>query len=53
MNSKSNHIEFVHYDNAKEMVDQHFKSPLLRYLSNLETSMRESDFIFDSVQLLY
>ena len=53
MHSKSNNIEFVHYDNANEMVDEHFKSPLLRYLNNLETSMRESDFIFDSVQLLY
>ena len=46
-------------DNANEVVNQLFKSLLSRYQIGLETSMRErerereSDFVFDSVQLLY
>ena len=37
------------YDNANDVVDKLFKSPLLRYQTELETSMTGSDFIFDSV----
>ena len=36
------------YDNANEVADE-----LSRYQNGLETLMRGSDFIFDSVQLLY
>ena len=53
MHSKSNNIEFIPYDNANEAADELLESPLSRYQSDLETSMRGSDFIFDSVQLLY
>ena len=41
------------YDNAKEVVNELFESLLSRYQIGLKTSMRGSDFIFDSVQLLY
>ena len=53
MQSKNGNIEFMLDDNANEVVDEFFESLLSRYQSALETSMRGSDFIFDSVQLLY
>ena len=52
MHSKSKNIEFRLYDNANEVVNEHFKSLLSRYQIGTETLMRGSDFIFDSVQLL-
>ena len=53
MHSKSGHIKFLPYNNVIEVLDKLFKSLFSRYQGNLETSMRGSDFIFDSVQLLY
>ena len=54
VHSKSNNIEFMSYDEVvNEVVNELFESLLLRYQIGLETSMRGSDFIFDSVQLLY
>ena len=50
---KSKNIEFRLYDNANEVVNKLFKSLLSRYQIGIETLMRGSDFIFDSVQLLY
>ena len=41
------------YDNANDIVDELFKILLSRYQDNLETSMKESNFVFDPVQLLY
>ena len=41
MNSKSNNIEFMSYDNAIEVVDELFESLLLKHQIGLETSMRE------------
>ena len=41
------------YDNANVVVNKLFGSPLFRYQTELKTSMRGTDFIFDSVQLLY
>ena len=52
MQSKSGNIEFMPYDNANEVVHELFESLLSRYHSTLETSIRGSDFTFDSVQLL-
>ena len=52
MHSKSDNIEFIHYNNAIEAVDEIFESLLLRNQISLETSMRGSDFIFDTVQLV-
>ena len=40
-------------DNENEVVNELFKIFFSRYQSALETSMRGSDFSFDSVQLLY
>ena len=53
MNSKSDNIDFMPYDNANEVVDKLFESLLSRYQIGLEISVKGSDFIFDSVQLLY
>ena len=53
MHSKSDNIEFMPYDNVNEFINELFESLLSRYQIGLETSMRGSDFIFDSVQLLY
>ena len=46
---KSNNIEFMLYDNANKVVNELFQSLLLRYQIGLETSIRGSYFIFDSV----
>ena len=53
MHSKSDNIEFMLDNNANEVVNELFESLLSRYKIGLETSMRGSDFIFDSFQLLY
>ena len=53
MHSKSNNTKFMIYDNAYAVVDEIFESLLSRYQIGFETSIIESDFIFDSVQLLY
>ena len=41
------------YNNANEVVDELLQSLLSRYQIGLKTLMRGSNFIFDSVQLLY
>ena len=48
MHSRSKNIEFTSYSNANEVVDELFKS-----FRNLETSVKRSGFIFDSVQIVY
>ena len=53
MQSKSNDMELVLYDNANEVVNEPFESRLSRCEIGLETSMNRGDFIFDSVQLIY
>ena len=53
MHLKSDNVEFMLYGNANEVVNELFESLLSRYQIGLETSMRVSDFIFNSVQLLY
>ena len=53
MYSKSSNIEFMTYDNADEVFGELLESLFNRYQIRLETSMRESDFIFDCVHLLY
>ena len=40
-------MKFTSYNDVNEVVNELFKSFLLRYQDNLETSMRGSDFIFD------
>ena len=41
------------YNDANEVLVELFERLRSRYQSNLQISMRESDFIFDSVQLMY
>ena len=49
----SGNIKFTSYNDPNEVVDEFFESLCSRYQENLETSMRGSDFMFDSVQLMY
>ena len=53
MHSKSDSISFKHFSDVNEVINEHFESLCSRYQENLETSMRGSAFIFDSVQLMY
>ena len=53
MHSTSNNMKFTSYNDANEVFDELFGSLHSRYQGNLETSVRGSDFIFDSVQLMY
>ena len=49
MHLRSDNIKFPFYNDVNEIDDELFDSLRLRYQGNLETSMRGSDFIFDSV----
>ena len=53
MHSTSDNVKFVSYNDANEVAKELFESLRSRYQDNLETLMKESDFIFDSVQLMY
>ena len=53
IHSKSDNIEFIPYNNVSEVVNELFESLLSRYQIGLETSMRESDFIFVLAELLH
>ena len=53
MHSKSNNIKYTSYNDASKVVDEIFDLLRSRYQENWEKSMRVSDFIFDSVQLIY
>ena len=53
VHSSSDNIKFTSYSDASEVIDKLFESVCSRYQGNLESSMRGSDFTFDSVQLLY
>ena len=53
MHSSSSNMKFTSYSDANEVVDELFLSCRMKYQGNLETSMRGSYFIFDSVQLMY
>ena len=52
MHSKSDNIQLMTYDNANNFVDEPFETLFSRYQTGLEKSMRGSDFILDSAQLL-
>ena len=53
IHSRSSNIKFTSYDDANEVVDELFESLRSICQRNLETTMRGSDFVFDSVQLMY
>ena len=53
MHSKSDNIEIMINDKADKVLEELFQSLLSRYQIVLETSMKGSNFVFDSVHLLY
>ena len=53
MHSTSDNIKLTSYNGANEVVNELFASLRSRYQENFETSMRGSDLIFDSHQLMY
>ena len=53
MHSNGGNIKFTPYSDANNVIEELFKSLRSKYQENLETSMKGSDFIFDSVQLTY
>ena len=53
MHSRSDNMKFTSYTDANKVVDKLLDSFRSRYQVNLETSIRRSHFIFDSVQLMY
>ena len=53
MHSKTDNIEIMINGKADEVIEKHFESLLNIYQIELEASMRDSDFIFNCVNLLY
>ena len=53
MNSKGNNTELMTYDNANGAAHELYESLLWRYQISLGASMRGSNFVYDSVQMLY
>ena len=53
MHSGSDNIKLTPYSNANEVIDELFGSLHSKYHVNLEISLRRSDFIFDSIQLMH
>ena len=53
MHSNSGNVKFTPSRDENDVIDKLFKSLCTIYQENLETSMKASNFIFDSVQLLY
>ena len=47
---RNENIKFPFYNDVNEIEDELFDPLRSRYQGNLETSMRGSDFIFDSFQ---
>ena len=53
MHSNSDNIKFTSYNDANKVVNELFESLRSKYQDNLETSMKKSDFIFNSIHLIY
>ena len=53
MHSTNDNIKFSPCNDANEVVNEPFESLHSKYPDNLETSMRGSNFIFDSVEHMY
>ena len=53
IHSTSDNAKFMAYSDANKIINELFQSLCSSYEVNLETSMRRSGFIFDSVQLMY
>ena len=53
MYAKSNNIEITNGIETNNIIKELFESFLKRYQEELETKMKGSKFVFDSVDLLY
>ena len=53
MYTKSNDIEIIMGNVTDEIIEELFESLLQKYQERLEEKMRGSEFVFDSVDLLY
>ena len=53
VHSKSDNVRMMTYDKADEIIEELSESLLNRYEIGLETSMKDSDFIFFCVHLWY
>ena len=53
MHTKSNNVEIMMGSEADEIIEEIFKSFLQKYQDGLEESMRGSEFVYDSVDVLY
>ena len=53
MRTVSNSIEIMIGNETSETIEENFKSLLQKYQEKIEESMRESEFVFDIVDLLY
>ena len=51
--TQQDNIKFKPYSDVNEVIDDFFELLHSKYQVNLETTIRGSDFIFDSVQLMY
>ena len=53
MNTKSNNVEIMIGSEADEIIEDLFESFLQKYQEGLEDSMRGSEFVYNSVDILY
>ena len=53
MHSISENIKFTTYQNANDVIEKLFDLICSKYHDGLEVSIKGSNFIFDSVQLMY
>ena len=53
MHSISKNIKFTTYQNANDVIEKLFDSICSKHHDGLEVSIKGSNFIFDSVQLMY
>ena len=53
MNTKSNNVEIMIGSEADEIIEQLFETFFQKYQEGLEESMRGSEFVYDSVDVLY
>ena len=53
MHTKSNNVESMIGSETDEIIENLFESFLQKYQEGLEESMRGSEFVYDSVDVLY
>ena len=53
MHTKSDNTEFMMGNERDEIIDELFESLLQRYQEGIEESVKGSEFVFDSIDLLY